>query len=209
MEAVRQNEEALKYVKEQTKEICLLAVKKNGFVLNYVEEQTDEICIGAVRQNGYALKFVKEQNEEICIEAVRRSGWALQYVKEQTHDICLIAVEGDASALRFVKRKVLSEDQFDKICRESLKQDRHLIGYIKDKEKYLEEFYIRYLKKQGKAREVIAIKEDGEWLFTVGCQEDIDIEEFIYRIYDTDGGFDPEEGVNVHRQVYLDFLKEF
>ncbi|CCL32227.1 TPA: hypothetical protein UL242_002548 [Clostridioides difficile] len=49
--------------------------------------------------------------------AIRYNGLALKFAKEQTHDICLIAVEGDTSALRFVKRKVLSEDQFDKICR--------------------------------------------------------------------------------------------
>ncbi|HBF3306918.1 TPA: hypothetical protein KOB88_001826 [Clostridioides difficile] len=64
--------------------------------------------------------------------------------------------------------------------------------------KYVEQLGIRYLNEAGNTREVIAIKEDGEWLFTVGCQEDIDIEEFIYRIYDINGGFDSEEGVNVH-----------
>ncbi|WP_227824910.1 MULTISPECIES: hypothetical protein [unclassified Clostridioides] len=118
-------------------------------------------------------------------------------------------VKRDPSAIRFVKRKGLSEDQFDKICKTVLKQDKHLIEYIKDKKKYLEEFDIKYLEEQKGAQEVIAIEEDGQWLFDIGCQEDIDLEEFIYRIYNENGGFDPEEGINVHREIYLNFLKDF
>ncbi|HCP7145417.1 TPA: hypothetical protein OE939_004106, partial [Clostridioides difficile] len=57
--------------------------------------------------------------------------------------------------------------------------------------------------------EVISIEKNGEWLFTVGCQRNITKEEFIYRIYNTNGGFDLENGINVHRQIYLDFLEKF
>lgn len=56
---------------------------------------------------------------------------------------------------------------------------------------------------------MFAVKENGVWLFTVGCQENITKEEFIYRIYNEGGGFDPEKGVNVHRGIYLNFLGQF
>jgi hypothetical protein len=36
-----------------------LAVKQNGNVLRYVKEQTEEICKIAVKQNGDALRYVK------------------------------------------------------------------------------------------------------------------------------------------------------
>ena len=39
----------------------LLAVTRNGRVLKYVREQTDEICLAAVKEDGLALKDVKEQ----------------------------------------------------------------------------------------------------------------------------------------------------
>ncbi|MGO0862371.1 DUF4116 domain-containing protein, partial [Clostridioides difficile] len=123
----------------------------------------------------------KNQTVEICIEAVKRKGSALEYVKNKTEEICI----------------------------EALKQNKYSIKYVKDKEKYENIFNIKYLKKQGEAKEVMAIKENGKWLFTVGCQEDIDLEEFIYRIYNTDGGFDLERGINIHRQVYLNFLEQF
>ncbi|WP_044304730.1 DUF4116 domain-containing protein, partial [Clostridioides difficile] len=133
----------------------------------------------------------------------------LFYVKKQTEEICIEAVRQDGFALEHVKWDNFSKEQISKICREALKQNKHAIEYIEDKEKYLEEFDIRCLKAQGKVREVLAIKEDGKWLFTIGCQEDITKEKFIHRIYSTDGGFDLEKGINIHRQIYLNFLKEF
>ncbi|ENY8693084.1 hypothetical protein ACP3VA_12150 [Clostridioides difficile] len=147
----------------------------------------------------------------MCIETVRYDGELLKDVrwdelnltKEQIYILCLIAVKQNGLALQYVKNP--TED----IYIEALKQDRHLIRYIKDKDRYLEEFDIKYFKKQGKARDVIAIEEDGEWLFTIGCQTDIDKETFIDRIYNEGRGFDPEKGINLHRQVYLNFLKDF
>ncbi|HID9495110.1 TPA: DUF4116 domain-containing protein, partial [Clostridioides difficile] len=159
--------------------ICMEAMRENGWALQYVKEQTEEICMEAVREDGEALQYVKNQTLKVCIESIRQNKWALEYVKEQTKEICIYA----------------------------LKQDKHLIKYIRNKEEY--EDMIRYLKEQEGAQEVIAIKKGRRWLFTVGCQRDITKEKFIHRIYNTNGGFDPEKGINVHRQIYLNFLKEF
>lgn len=52
-------------------------VKQNGLNLKYVKEQTPEICLAAVQENGLALEYVKEQTPEICLAAVKRSGCAL------------------------------------------------------------------------------------------------------------------------------------
>jgi hypothetical protein len=56
------------------------AVKRNGGSLRYVKEQTPEICIEAVKRNGDSLRYVKEQTPEICIEAVKQDGYSLQYI---------------------------------------------------------------------------------------------------------------------------------
>jgi len=42
--AVQENSESLKYVRNQTDEICKLAVQENSESLKYVRNQTDEIC---------------------------------------------------------------------------------------------------------------------------------------------------------------------
>jgi len=86
---------------------ALHAVKQNGFSIRYVKEQTPEICLESVKQNGYSLRFIKEQTPEICLEAVKQNGNSLQYVKEQTKEICLEAVKQDGNSLQYV-----SEDMF-------------------------------------------------------------------------------------------------
>jgi len=55
-------------------------VKGNGFALRYVREQTPEICMVAVKQNPRALCHVKEQTLEICLEAVKKDRYVLRYV---------------------------------------------------------------------------------------------------------------------------------
>ena len=102
----------IRFLSNQTDEICLEAVKNSGIALEFVTKQTDEICLEAVKNYGFALKFVKNQTDEICIEAVKNNGLALEFVTKQTDEICLEAVKNIASALEFVT------NQTDEICRE-------------------------------------------------------------------------------------------
>lgn len=48
----------LRWVEEQTPEICLAAVQQNGEVLEFIREQTIEICMAAVQQNPNAIKYI-------------------------------------------------------------------------------------------------------------------------------------------------------
>ena len=50
----------LRWVEEQTPEICLAAVQQNGEVLEFVREQTIEICMAAVQQNPNAIKYIRD-----------------------------------------------------------------------------------------------------------------------------------------------------
>jgi hypothetical protein len=94
---------------------ALAAVKQNSYALRFVSEQTEEICLAAVKQNGYALRFVSEQTEEICLAAVKQDGYALQYVSEQTEEICLAAVKQNSYALEFVSETIMQSLQADEI----------------------------------------------------------------------------------------------
>ena len=51
----------------------LLDVTQHGSVLKYVKEQTHEICLAAVQQNRLALRYVKEHTREICLAAVKQT----------------------------------------------------------------------------------------------------------------------------------------
>ena len=117
---------ALRYVKNQTPEMCLEAVRQNGYALEFVKDQTPEICLQAVRQKGCALQYVKNQTPEICLEAVRRSCHAFQYVKNQTLEICLEAVRRSCHAFQYVKNQTLE------ICLEAIRQDSYALKFVKN-----------------------------------------------------------------------------
>ena len=61
----------------------LVAVQRNGLALKYVEDQTPEICLAAVQENGHALKYVKVQTPEICMAAVQQNGNMEDYVDDE------------------------------------------------------------------------------------------------------------------------------
>jgi len=76
LEKVKQDGNALRYVNNQTLEICLEAVKQDGDALRYVNNQTLEICLEAVKQNGYALQYVNKNifindNEKTKLDRIR------------------------------------------------------------------------------------------------------------------------------------------
>ena len=49
-------------------EKSLEAVKQNGDALRYVKEQTETVCLEAVKQNGYALQYVNANVFEIDVD---------------------------------------------------------------------------------------------------------------------------------------------
>jgi hypothetical protein len=95
----------LRYIENQTPEICLAAVRYNGCLLEFVKEQTREICMTAVHKDPYALQFVKNQTDAICMVAVCRNGYTLRYVRKQTYELCEAAVHQTWMALRWVKEQ--------------------------------------------------------------------------------------------------------
>ena len=56
-------------------------INKNGYLLKFVKEQTLEICLAAVKTNGSSLKYVKHifRTPEICAEAVNENPKAKKY----------------------------------------------------------------------------------------------------------------------------------
>ena len=104
------NGHAIRYVKNQSYELCASTVKRKGLTLKHVKDQNEEICILAVRQNGEALQHVKKQTDKICFAAIKMSPAALCYVNKQTQELCTLAVELDSSALKYVDIQFKTND---------------------------------------------------------------------------------------------------
>ena len=60
LEAVKQDGNALQYVKEQTPEICLEAVKQDGYALRYVNENIFTKEPEIIELNGKKYKLIEE-----------------------------------------------------------------------------------------------------------------------------------------------------
>jgi len=96
-------------------EEALEKVKENWYALKFVNNQTEEICLAAVKQNWRALQYINNQTEEICLDAVKENWFALQYVNNQTEEICLEAVKENWSALQFVDKSIFKKEEEETI----------------------------------------------------------------------------------------------
>ena len=65
---------------------ALKAVERNGYALRYVKDQTPDICLKAVEADDDALRYVKDQTPDICLKAVERNGYALRFVNPAIFD---------------------------------------------------------------------------------------------------------------------------
>jgi hypothetical protein len=144
IELVNNDAYALRYVQNQTHEICMAAVQQDGSLLQWVENQSLEICMAAVQQYGLALQYVHNQTPEICMAAVQKDGNALQCVENQTLEICMAAVHENESALYFV------HNQIPEICMAAVQKRGILCIYIKselfDHDEYVHLMYLALYK---------------------------------------------------------------
>ncbi len=95
----------IKYVKNQTPELCLEAVKNNGLAIEYIKNQTPDLCLEAVKRHGYAIQYIKNQTPELCLEAVKNNGLAIEYIENQTPELCQMAFDISYEVLPFLKHK--------------------------------------------------------------------------------------------------------
>ncbi|CCL32146.1 hypothetical protein BN174_3470002 [Clostridioides difficile E15] len=154
-------------------------MENRGFALKYIENQTEELCLIAVREDPVALQFVKSQTEDICIEAVRRNGYVLKDVNNQTYRMCLEAVKNNGRALKYIKWDIgFTEEQKKIIHLEAIKQSAEVLDIIEDKEKYMKLINMKILEETDEYMQLIAFKMDGKWLFNIGNQKNITEEEF-------------------------------
>lgn len=73
---------------------CYEKIKnQGGYLLKWMPNQTPEMCSLAVSHQGSNIKYVKKQTEEMCLRAVADNGWNIQHIKEQTLEMGLIAIK--------------------------------------------------------------------------------------------------------------------
>lgn len=116
----------LKYVRARTDRIKLMAVKKDGENLKYIEDQTPDLCIEAVTQNAMVLKYVKFKTDEICWRALERNIHAYNYIENPSNEMKLYVVRNSKYGLSLIK------DQTIELCMESIEHWPDSIMYVKE-----------------------------------------------------------------------------
>jgi len=159
--AVRQNPKAFTKIKRERfsalkwKNLKLFAARQNGLVLRWINEQTPEICLEAIKNNPKALSFVnkslcsshcynllkkaaeqkikenqKEAKEKRSLRSSRKVKQKqtinLLNVKKQSEALCLKAVMQDGLQIRYVWK------QTSKLCLAAFNQNPDAIGFIRD-----------------------------------------------------------------------------
>jgi hypothetical protein len=130
---------SLKYIKNQTLEMCVKAVTKYAGALEYVNSQNFtspeiyEICLAAVRSNVIALQYAKNHNIDMAklyLDAAKKDGFALYYmsVEARTREICMVAVKSNPAALLYVPK------QTRELCLEAVKNNANAIHYMEQQE---------------------------------------------------------------------------
>ena len=167
-QAITQNAYLLRFVKNQTKELCELAVQITPSTIRYVEKQTAELCEMAVKKDGYALQYVViPQTENMGKLAVRQNGMALHLVKPQTKETCEIAINRHINSLYHV------EDQTKELCEMALDKDVKSLQYIRRPTLEILDYVfkkggngwlLKYIAKQTEEIRNLAVKYDGHAL---------------------------------------------
>ena len=147
--AVEKTPLSLKYVRNQTQEMCMIAIKNDFNAFEYVIDITPEICkftieiypeglyriikksiklteelyLIAIKKDPMNLQFIKEQTPEMCILAVKKNGLALRYVFKQTKEICTTALKQNFLAGRYIRIKMKWEYKSYKLSEPPLDGD--------------------------------------------------------------------------------------
>ena len=73
MAAIQDNFRAIRFVKEQTPELCMAAVQESAKALQYVKEQTPEMLITAMKHDIRAINYVSEDCANSLIDKVEKT----------------------------------------------------------------------------------------------------------------------------------------
>lgn len=102
---INQCHKNLKWIKDQTEELCLYAISINVNSFEYVKNKTPKICDLVLSKNIEMIKFITEEDnisDEIFIKFIKTNYKVLKYIKIKTYKICEEALFWDYRAVEFI-----------------------------------------------------------------------------------------------------------
>lgn len=103
MRAIKQKGYSLRYIKNQTEEICLEAVMENKWAIEFVKNPTENLCIKTIslyeRDIGIARQEVTGHLSQSDIDAV----WKVRYLTNETEKLLITLVGNSNSLIDFIE----------------------------------------------------------------------------------------------------------
>lgn len=143
---------------------CSHIISHNAEMIRYVENQTHNMCLFAVSNNGYLLRHVKEKTYDICLKAIQMFGATIKNIGKNTFqydtylELCFAAINNDAYALfSIIKLEILTDDDYIKLCLIAVKKNGSILQHIK---KQTEEICLAAVKSDPDAIHYVEIMTD-------------------------------------------------
>lgn len=108
MVAINKEPLALRFVKEQTEDICLLALLNSvdgqrEMIFEDIKVRTQEVYETAVKVNPSNIKEMRNQSEEFYNSMIKVNWETIRYMESPSIEQCLLAYEQDKRALDYLK----------------------------------------------------------------------------------------------------------
>lgn len=83
IDIIKNNEWIVEYIDMDSLEyeVLLSLLKTSGHILKYIKNQTEELCRTALYKEPWNLKYVINQTDKLCLFAVKQNGKSIEYVK--------------------------------------------------------------------------------------------------------------------------------
>lgn len=111
----------IRYIKNPTPEMCMLAVQNDGSSIRYIEDifRTEELCIAAVSESGEAVHDIDNPSYDVFLAAIKNDPLSLGFIDEQLEELCITALNINICALMVIKNEYFTK----RICEIGLRYE--------------------------------------------------------------------------------------
>lgn len=138
---IKKHVHLIKYVKNQTEDMQLLAVEVDPMLLGDLKKPTDKVIEKAISKDPYAIMYVKNQTEDMCKLAISIKPYAIRYVKYQTKEMHEQVLE-HKDFYGFIPKYMVGLSR--ELQLKAINRDPYSIGFVEDD--HLEELQLEALK---------------------------------------------------------------
>lgn len=104
LEAVRQDPNAIQFIKNPSLEMQQIAIQGNPYVIQHLD-QTHELCMLAVSTNGMVLQFIRNKTFDICCAAIKSNPLAITCISSERLDyqkLSHLAISHDPACIEYI-----------------------------------------------------------------------------------------------------------